>query len=386
MSNRRQPNLTTSEHHEKPPHRRVDDCAVVEEIYLFGEKLGEGSFGTVIAATHKSTGKKWAVKRINKEKTGKTTILLLEREVGILRRVFHPNIIQLNEVIETPKNMYLVMDLCQIGELKSLLENRGPFTETTTHHITKCLINAIVYLHRNGIVHRDLKLDNILVAEESGDAENPLFDIKLTDFGLSVVKGLGRDAMLQTTCGTPVYMAPEVIQNHDYTQQCDIWSAGVIVFALLTKNFPFVADKEEKLFEIIKKGTVDFSSVKWTNISSAAKDFISNLLVVDPAYRLTAPEASNHPWILGHNDIKATPNVLTLMKDFNTRRPSLGSQISSDEEENSNKEDESKKEANETRTMKDEASSSKPQARHKRVTRSLLSFQIQQIPFFSRFW
>ena len=80
-------------------------------------------------------------------------------------------------------------------------------------------------------------------------------------------------------------------------------------------------------------------------LTSTAKDFISNLLVVDPAYRLTAPEASNHPWILGHNDIKATPNVLTLMKDFNTRRPSLGSQISSDEEENSNKEDESKKEA-----------------------------------------
>jgi len=172
-----------------------------------------------------------------------------------------------------------------------------------------------------GIVHRDLKLENILVASERGDSINPIFDIKLTDFGLSVVKGAG-NAMLQSTCGTPVYMAPEVIQNHDYTQQCDIWSIGVILYALLSNDFPFLADKEERLYEVIKKGVVNYNHEVWTNISDTAKNLIGQLLTVDPAYRLTASEIPCHPWMSGKKisaNYQRQTNVLDMMKDFNSK-------------------------------------------------------------------
>ncbi|CAK8683963.1 unnamed protein product [Clavelina lepadiformis] len=144
------------------------------------------------------------------------------------------------------------------------------------------------------------ELENILIAgcRTSSDVEeeHPLYDIKLTDFGLSVVKGgVGSESMLQSSCGTPVYMAPEVIQNHDYSQQCDIWSIGVILFALLSRDFPFVADKEDKLFELIKRAELDFSKPVWRNISKAAKNLITQLLDFNPARRLTATEVMSHP-------------------------------------------------------------------------------------------
>lgn len=316
----------TISEHERPPHRRVEDCSVVEDIYKFGKQLGTGSFGLVIEATNIKTGKKWAMKKVHKEKAGKSTILLLEREVAILKKVHHKHIIGLNEVIESPKAMYLFMELCLLGELKTLLDERGPFTEISTRHIITCLTDSIVYLHRNGIVHRDLKLENILVADQKGDDKNPLYEIKLTDFGLSVEKGKDKDAMLQTTCGTPVYMAPEVIQNHDYTQQCDMWSVGVILYALLSKNFPFVGHTEEILYETIKKGLVVFPASVWKNVSGSAKDLVERLLTVDTAYRLTAIEVNSHPWIQGYDELELSrsrpTNVLDLMKDFNRSHPS----------------------------------------------------------------
>lgn len=307
----------------RPPHRRVDDCSMVEEIYHFGKKIGVGSFGLVVEGINLKTKDTWAIKIVNKEKAGKKTIFMLEREVNILKKVNHTHIIVLNEVIESPKKMYLIMELCQLGELKMLLMERGPFTEVTTRHISDSLVDAIIYLHGESIVHRDLKLENILVADVEDEASpDPLYNIKLTDFGLSVVKGSGKDAMLQSTCGTPVYMAPEVIQNHDYSQTCDIWSVGVILYALLSKEFPFISDKEEKLYEIITRGHIDFDRPAFKNTSASAKDLIQKLLYVNPAYRITAQEVPQHPWMKGSSDLTSTKNVLELMKEFH-RNPNF---------------------------------------------------------------
>ncbi|XP_046712794.1 serine/threonine-protein kinase 33 isoform X1 [Silurus meridionalis] len=298
------------------PHTRVRDESEIQKIYSFGRKLGQGSFGVVCEVTHVESQKKWAIKRVNKDKAGSSGVRLLEREVSILKRVHHKHIIHLKEVFETSEKMYLVLDLCEGGELKKLLENKKHFSEEETRHIIRSLADATVYLHKHGIVHRDLKLENILVDsyhESDGHAE---INIKITDFGLSVQKG-GVGTMLQATCGTPKYMAPEVINGYDYSQQCDMWSIGVIMYMLLSGEPPFCSKSEKHLFELIKRGELNFSAPLWETVSDSAKIVLSSLLNVDPAHRITASELLNNPWVTGDTSKDAAPtNVLMLMRQF----------------------------------------------------------------------
>ncbi|XP_072516594.1 serine/threonine-protein kinase 33 isoform X2 [Salminus brasiliensis] len=300
----------------KVPHTRMEDEADIQQIYSFGRKLGQGSFGVVCEATHIETQKKWAIKKVNKEKAGSSGVKLLEREVSILKQVNHAHIIHLEEVFETPKKMYLVIELCEGGELKKLLRKNKCFSEEETRHIISSLAEAIVYLHKKDIVHRDLKLENILVKSYLHDDDT--VNIKVTDFGLSVQKGgVGSENMLQATCGTPTYMAPEVINGHEYSQQCDVWSIGVIMYMLLCGEPPFMSSSEERLFETIKKGELSFSGPVWDTISDAGKKVLSCLLKVDPAHRITASELLDNPWVRGDTSTNATPtNVLVMMQQF----------------------------------------------------------------------
>ncbi|CAL8380489.1 unnamed protein product [Arctogadus glacialis] len=301
----------------KVPHSRMEEETSLKKIYTFGRKLGQGSFGVVFEATHVDTHKKWAIKKVNREKAGSHGVILLEREVHILKHVNHPHIIQLKEVFETPKNMYLVTELCDGGDLKELLQKKSCFTEEESRHIITNLAQAIVYLHKKDIVHRDLKLENILLkGSYQGDKHG--LNIKVTDFGLSVKKGgVGRENMMKATCGTPIYMAPEVITGHEYSQQCDVWSIGVIMYMLICGEAPFISSSEEKLFEKIKRGELTFSGSVWDTISDAAKTVLGCLLKVDPAHRITANELVDNPWITGDTSNPATPtNVLEMMRLF----------------------------------------------------------------------
>ncbi|KAK3602891.1 hypothetical protein CHS0354_018755 [Potamilus streckersoni] len=295
------------------PHMRLEDDSMIWDTYECGRKLGQGSFGKVYLAKHKSSGQQWAIKAVNKEKAGSSAIKLLEREVLILKRVNHENIISLNEVFETSKRMYLVMELCEGGELADALKERKYFPESEVKKITKKLASAITYLHKHDIVHRDLKLENILLSQNPNDPEDKLH-IKVTDFGLSVVKGVGYENMMQDFCGTPNYMSPEIIDNKTYSQQCDIWAMGVIVFTLLCGNFPFRSkDKDEdSLFELIKKGQLDFSDEIWNDVSADAKKCIEGMLKVDPAHRYAASEVLSHQWLTGVSG--NSTNVLEMMK------------------------------------------------------------------------
>ncbi|XP_054438348.1 serine/threonine-protein kinase 33 isoform X2 [Pteronotus mesoamericanus] len=282
----------------KVPHIRMDNGAAIQEIYTFGRILGKGSFGMVIEATDKEADTKWAIKKVNKEKAGSSAVKLLEREVNILKIVKHEHIIHLEQVFETPKKMYLVMELCEDGELKEILNKKGHFSENETRWIIQNLASAIAYLHNNDIVHRDLKLENIMVKSSFIDANNEMnLNIKVTDFGLAVKKHGRSEAMLQTTCGTPIYMAPEVINAHDYSQQCDIWSIGVIMYTLLCGEPPFIASSEEKLFELIRKGELHFDDPVWDSISDCAKSVLKQLMKVDPAHRITAKELLDNQWL-----------------------------------------------------------------------------------------
>nr|XP_008005870.2 serine/threonine-protein kinase 33 isoform X2 [Chlorocebus sabaeus] len=282
----------------KVPHIRIENGAAIEEIYTFGRILGKGSFGMVIEATDKETETKWAIKKVNKEKAGSSAVKLLEREVNILKSVKHEHIIHLEQVFETPKKMYLVMELCEDGELKEILDRKGHFSENETRWIIQSLASAIAYLHNNDIVHRDLKLENIMVKSSLTDDNNEInLNIKVTDFGLAVKKQSRSEAMLQATCGTPIYMAPEVINAHDYSQQCDIWSIGVIMYMLFCGEPPFLASSEEKLFELIRKGELHFENPVWNSISDCAKSVLKQLMKVDPAHRITAKELLDNQWL-----------------------------------------------------------------------------------------
>ncbi|XP_057314591.1 serine/threonine-protein kinase 33-like isoform X2 [Hydractinia symbiolongicarpus] len=287
-------------------HTRIENGSDIEVLYAFGSLLGKGSFGTVTEAIRKTDETVWAVKVINKEKAGTSAVKLLEREVAIMK-----------------KKMFLVMELCALGGLEEHLLSKGCLPEKDILCIVQQLVDAVAYMHENDIIHRDLKLDNILLAKPENDAT---FNIKLTDFGLSYTRGgTGSDYMMNQMVGTPIYMAPEVITNYGYSQQCDIWSIGVILYKLLSGDSPFMADTEEELFELIRKGNINFESPVWSTVSQAAKQLVEAMLKVDPAHRLTSKEILCHPWIKGEQDVKGnvTTNVLEMMKQYNLEQKQI---------------------------------------------------------------
>lgn len=303
-------------------HTRIDSVSSIEEKYEVSEEiLGQGSFGVVYKATNIATKQSFAMKKIDKQTLGATGHKMLEREVAILKRVQHPHIVALEEVFETSENTYLFMELCDKGELKSLVDSRQ-LSEQESATIIERLSSTIAYLHDNDIVHRDLKLENILLR---GDGTDDDFNIKVTDFGLSFLTGgsstFGNDKMMTTTCGTPMYMAPEILDNTvGYSHQCDIWSIGVIMYILLSRKTPFEADTEDELYEKIKAGNIKFSGEQWQSISESAKTLIKCMIKVDPAARITAKEIRDHHWVRGEttdnfgDDSQLT--VIEMMKMF----------------------------------------------------------------------
>jgi len=268
--------------------------------YIVTDTLGSGSFSTVKLAYDKVTENKYAIKIIDKKKFGakKEELIMIQTEIDIMRMIEHPNIISLHEVFEdkTTKKIYLVMELVTGGELFDRIVEKGSYSEKDASELISKVISAVKYLHKKGIIHRDLKPENLLYASPDEDAE-----IKLADFGLSKIVGLDEEsAITNTTCGTPGYVAPEVLRMKGYDRSVDMWSIGVILYILLCGFPPFYEDNTAKLFQTIMDGKYDFPDPEWTNISDSAKDLIQRMLTVDAKKRITADEALEHPWILGH--------------------------------------------------------------------------------------
>jgi len=220
----------------------------------------------------------------------------------------------MREMYDTPTKMYLIMELVTGGELFDRIVNRGSYSEKDASHVVRQIVSAIEYLHALGIVHRDLKPENLLYANESHDS-----DIKIADFGLSRI--LPDDALLKTACGTPGYVAPEVLRGKGYGKEVDLWSVGVIMYILLCGFPPFYDDNVQVLFEQILSGHFDFPPTYWAGVSDSAKDLIRKLLNVDPKKRLTATQALEHPWLRGETapDVHLASTVKS-MKSFNARR------------------------------------------------------------------
>ncbi|XP_028306852.1 calcium/calmodulin-dependent protein kinase type 1D [Gouania willdenowi] len=253
--------------------------------------LGQERFSEVVLAQEKQTSRMFAVKCIPK-KALKGKESSIENEIAVLRKIKHENIVALEDIYESPDHLYLIMQLVSGGELFDRIVEKGFYTEKDASTLIRQVLDAVNYLHRMGIVHRDLKPENLLYF-------NPLDESKImiSDFGLSKMEGSGD--VMSTACGTPGYVAPEVLAQKPYSKAVDCWSIGVIAYILLCGYPPFYDENDSKLFEQILRADYEFDAPYWDDISDSAKDFISNLMEKDPAKRITCEQALRHPWIAG---------------------------------------------------------------------------------------
>jgi len=283
----------------------------INNVFTFGKQLGSGAFSIVKEATNKKTADKVAVKIIKKTTVAGEDIKLLRREIANLKKLDHPNILKLFEVYEDKDNFFLVMELVRGKELFDKIVERGQYSERDASNITRQFVSAIEYLHNQGIAHRDLKPENLL---SIGQCENEI--IKVADFGLS--KNFGDEKMM-TSCGSPGYVAPEVLECESYDKAVDMWSIGVIIYILLVGYPPFYADNDPALFKKIMACDYDFGE-GWDVISDGAKDLVRHLLVKDPKKRFTAAQTLNHPWVKQSAALSSKQLQMGKLKDFVTKK------------------------------------------------------------------
>ncbi|KYQ57328.1 Serine/threonine-protein kinase Chk2 [Trachymyrmex zeteki] len=273
----------------------------LKQRYVIGRRLGTGACGEVRLLFKKDGSETFAIKVIQKNyfSTGTGNILNnpanVRNEVEILRKLKHPCIIPLKDIFDTPEVMYIILELMEGGELFDRIRSRKKLSESCAKLIFYQVVHAVNYLHRQGITHRDLKPENILLKDNS---ENPL--VKVSDFGMS--KFVDAQTMMRTFCGTPMYVAPEILATNgrsSYTNQVDVWSLGVILYVSLSGRVPF-SNNNVTLADQIKGGMYEFRS-QFELVSQDATNLIKRMMTVDPKTRITVPRILLHPWLRDTN-------------------------------------------------------------------------------------
>nr|CAA65500.1 protein kinase [Medicago sativa] len=284
----------------------------VKQFYTLGKELGRGQFGVTFLCTENSTGLLYACKSISKRKlVSKSDREDIKREIQIMQHLSgQPNIVEFKGAYEDRNSVHVVMELCAGGELFDRIIAKGHYSEKAAASICRQIVNVVNICHFMGVMHRDLKPENFLLASKD---ENAL--LKATDFGLSVFIEEGR--VYRDIVGSAYYVAPEVLRPR-CGKEIDIWSAGVILYILLSGVPPFWAETEKGIFDAILEGHIDFESEPWPKISDSAKDLVRKMLIQEPKKRITAAQVLEHPWIKGGNasDKPIDSAVLSRMKQF----------------------------------------------------------------------
>lgn len=269
----------------------VDKTEKIDQCYEVDKKmLGQGSYGSVFKAQSRDTKAIRAVKSISKAQV--KNMERFKQEIAIMKVMDHPNVIKLFETFEDHRNIYLVMELCGGGELFDRIIESGHFTETQCAIIMQQILRAIYYMHNIGIMHRDLKPENFLFVQANEPIEKST--LKIIDFGLSC--RFTENSTHKTKAGTPYYVAPQVLAGK-YSQECDVWSCGVIMYVMLCGYPPFYGDTDADVLAKVRVGTFAFTNSDWKNITEDSKDLIRKMLKYNPTERYKAKDCLNHIWI-----------------------------------------------------------------------------------------
>ena len=287
---------------------------MIDKDYTIGDVVGSGAFATVRKVYSKANGALKALKIIKKQKGQDTARMYLE--VEILKKLIHPNIMQIFEFYEDKKNFYIITEFCEGGELFDKIVEKGTLNEAEAAGMMKQLLSAVSYIHGNNIVHRDLKPENILLDTKKQNI------LKIIDWGTA--RFFEKNKKMNRISGTPYYIAPEVLLEK-YDEKCDVWSCGVIMYILLCGYPPFNAENDNDIMNKIKIGKFTFPDEEWGQISAEGKDLISKMLTYKPSERVSASDSLMHKWFSSNIskknvDINFSQKCLANMKQFHAER------------------------------------------------------------------
>lgn len=265
-----------------------------DKHYILIETLGEGSFGKVYKVKQRNTNLTYAMKLVKKAQNAQSGQKNYLNEIYILRKLDHPNILNIFEYFSNEKYWFFVMEYCKGGDLYEKICEMQYYDESTASHIMKQLLSCISYLNQLGIAHRDLKPENMMVNMKNEKE----IEIKLIDFGTAIYVKKGKKLSLKV--GSPFYVAPEVLKG-SYGLECDVWSCGIILYILLCGYPPFEGKNQDEIFDKILNDDINITKDEWEDVSDEAKDLVKKLLERDVNKRITAAEALKHPFISKKN-------------------------------------------------------------------------------------
>lgn len=273
----------------------------VTDYYDFGKLIGRGAYSEVFIARDKARNELCAVKVLERSNTEHAK--LIDRELAVLRMLNHQNIVQIYDIFDSAKETYVVMEYLAGGELLDMIQDSDHLSERNSKQVIREVLQAVQYLHARGIVHRDVKPENILCVNRAWPLR-----VKITDFGLSKFVGSGEngtDRVMRSQCGTAYYLAPEIANNQTYAKPVDLWACGVVLYVMLAGKFPFYGDTHDKFMRRLRNG-VKFPEKEWSGISKDAKSLVRGLLDPNPESRLSATQALQHRWLVDESDPTAS--------------------------------------------------------------------------------